>query len=195
MVKTPIPGTDWVRVITTEGNTFYTHKVRKESVWTVPDEIKDAVAALEQEQAEAKEEEEEEAEEEARKAEEEKEVKRIRSEVQDIVGKRKAEEAVLVDEVVISKKPRVEEDEDEDEDEESEEEEEWQKEAAAQLAAEAEEQRRIQEEQKKLEEEERAKQLAEAEAAQSKPLNMPNRVDLSLDEAKALFKVCFTLPD
>jgi hypothetical protein len=66
------------------------------------------------------------------------------------------------------------------------EEEDWQKEAAAQLAAEAEEDQRIREE-----EEKRAKEAEEAEAkAQEKQaLNMPDRVDFSLDEAKALFKV------
>ena len=183
-----------MRVVTTEGNTFYTHKVKKESVWTVPDEIKDAVAALELREAEEKEQGAQEDDEEARRIEVDREVERIKSEVQDLVGKRKAEEPVPVDELVISKKARVEDvEEDEDEEDDESEEEDWQREAAAQLAAEAEEQKRIQEEQKKLEEEERAKQLAEAEAAQSKQLNMPNRVDLSIDEAKALFKVLFLI--
>ncbi|OCH90979.1 hypothetical protein OBBRIDRAFT_729724 [Obba rivulosa] len=188
-VKTPIPGTDWLRVRTTEGNVFYSHKVRKESFWTVPDEIKDAVAALEREEREKEAREVEAA---ARKAEEQrlKEVERIKSEVEDIVGKRKAEEAVPVDEVVISKRQRVgESDEDEDEDEESEddEEEEWQREAAAQLAAEAEEAKKRQEEEKRRKEEEAKAKEAEMEKA-AKQLNMPERVDLSMDEAKALFK-------
>ena len=52
LVKTPVPGTDWLRVLTTEGNTFYTHTAEKRSVWTVPDEIKDAVAQLEKTEAE-----------------------------------------------------------------------------------------------------------------------------------------------
>ncbi|TDL21916.1 hypothetical protein BD410DRAFT_840299, partial [Rickenella mellea] len=51
--KTPIPGTDWLRVKTNEGNTFYTNKAKKESVWTVPEEIKDAVENLEKEEAAA----------------------------------------------------------------------------------------------------------------------------------------------
>lgn len=38
--KVPIEGTSWVRVKTSEGNTFYMNKASKESVWTVPDEIK-----------------------------------------------------------------------------------------------------------------------------------------------------------
>ena len=48
--KTIIPDTDgqWARVVTTAGNTFYTHLARKESVWTVPAEIAQQVAACEQ---------------------------------------------------------------------------------------------------------------------------------------------------
>ena len=53
-MKTPIPGTEWLRVLTTEGNTFYTHTTEKRSVWTVPEEIRDAVAQLEREEAEKK---------------------------------------------------------------------------------------------------------------------------------------------
>ena len=120
------------------------------------------------------------------------EVERIKSEVDEMVGKRKAEEPVPVDEVVITKKQKMDEDEDEDEDEEDsdEEEEDWQREAAAQLAAEAEEERKRQEEEKKRQDEE-AQRLKEAEKAKGAPqLNMPDRVDLSIDEAKALFKVC-----
>src|ERR1700709_318026 len=47
LLKTPIPGTEWLRVKTTEGNIFYSHKVKKQSLWTVPDEIKDVVEAFE----------------------------------------------------------------------------------------------------------------------------------------------------
>ena len=93
----------------------------------MPDEIKDAVAALEQREAEEKEQEAQEDDEEARRIEVDREVERIKSEVQDLVGKRKAEEPVPVDELVISKKARVEdveEDEDEEDDEEFEEEDE-----------------------------------------------------------------------
>lgn len=200
-MKTPIPGTDWIRVKTTEGNTFYSHKVDKRSLWTVPDEIKDAVESLEQEEHEKQEiEAEQEREEEARRAEEAKrrEVDRVKAEVKEAVGKRKAEEAVPVDEMVISKKARVDEDEDGegdaegDEDDEEEEEdsdmEDWQREAAAQLAAEAEEEKRKQEEAQKQQAEEE-KGRAKAEAEQKKALNMPERVDLSAEEAKALFKV------
>ncbi|KAH7929430.1 HSP90-domain-containing protein [Leucogyrophana mollusca] len=189
LVKTPIPGTEWLRVKTTEGNVFYSHKVKKESVWTVPEEIRDALETLEREEDEQRR---KEAEDTAKQIEEEREreVERIKAEVQDMV-KRKAEDPVPVDEVVISKKARIEEDEDGEDGEgdgnesEESEEEEWQREAAAQLAAEAEEERKRQEEDARA-----AKEAEEAEAkkAQEKQLNMPNRVDLSLDEAKALFK-------
>lgn len=191
LLKTPIPGTEWLRVKTTEGNIFYSHKAKKQSLWTVPDEIKDAVEALERaeghENAQAKEVE-------KLSFEEEQELKRLKAEMQGVV-KRKAEEPQPLDELVISKKARVEEEEDEvegerDEDEEEseeEEEEEWQREAAAQLAAEAEEEKkRLEEEVKEAKEAEET----EARAMQEKQLNMPDRVDLSLEEAKALFKVC-----
>jgi transcription elongation regulator 1 len=187
MVKTPIPGTEWLRVKTTEGNTFYTHKGRKESVWTVPEEIKDAVSALDEEERNA-----------AAQAEEaailaQQEVERVKAAAKESIGKRKAE-AIPVEEVIISKKAKVEDEEDEeDEDEEDEEdeseEEDWQREAAAQLAAEAEEEKKRQEEEQIRAEEAKAREAAEAEVQKTKPLNMPDRVDLSIDEAKALFKV------
>lgn len=195
-VKTPIPGTEWMRVKTTGGNTFYFHKLKKASLWTVPEEIKDALEKFEQEEAEAIEEsklkairEEEEA---AKRAEEERdrEVERIKAEVQNMV-KRKAQGDVLVDEVVVSKKPKLEEkaEEDSDESEEEEEEEDWQREAAEQLAAEAEVERKRQEEEA-LKEKELAEQ--EAKALQEKQIKIPDRVDLSIEEGKALFKVSVT---
>ncbi|OBZ70180.1 Endoplasmin [Grifola frondosa] len=173
LVKTPIPGTEWLRV-------------KKQSVWTIPDEIKDAVEAFDREEerkardAEAAK---VRAEEEKRKAVEERltELDRVKSEVQDIVAKRKAEEPVRW----------MNEDEDESEEEEgdeSEEEEEWQREAAAQLAAEAEEEKKRQEEERKSQEE-AARKVKERRIRKGMPqLNMPERVDLSIEEAKALFK-------
>ncbi|KDQ64486.1 hypothetical protein JAAARDRAFT_117992 [Jaapia argillacea MUCL 33604] len=188
VAKTPIPGTDWLRVKTTEGNIFYTHKVKKESFWTVPDEIKEAVETLELAEEEAKEREAKEKEEQLKHAAEQealKEIQRIKAEVGD-VGKRKAEEAIPVDEVVITKKARVE-DVEEDEDDGESEEEDWQREAAAQLAAEAEEEKKRQEEEAK-----KRKEEAEAEEKRLKQmsaqLKLPDRVDLSIEEAKALFK-------
>ncbi|THH19791.1 hypothetical protein EW146_g1461 [Bondarzewia mesenterica] len=191
LVKTSIPGTDWLRVKTTQGNTFYTHKAKKQSFWTVPDEIKEAVETLEateeEERVRQQEEKAQQEEEEAKKVamERDKEIKRIKAEVEGVV-KRKADQDIPMDEVVVSKKARVDDEaseEEEEESEESEEEEEWQREAAAQLAAEAEEEKRLQEEEEKRVKEE------EAKSNESKPqLNMPERVDLSIEEGKALFK-------
>ena len=48
--KIPIPGTTWTKVITTEGNVFYTEKTTKKSSWTIPDEISAEVKAYEAEQ-------------------------------------------------------------------------------------------------------------------------------------------------
>ncbi|KAH0839764.1 Hsp90 protein-domain-containing protein [Lanmaoa asiatica] len=204
LVKRPIPGTEWLRVRTTEGNTFYTHKGRKESVWIAPEEIKEGLLELERAEAHEAEQarlEQLEEEEEAVKIEREREeeVDRVKAEVQGLVKRRKRGELEPLDEVVITKKARVEEDggeededeegqneEDEEEEDESEEEEDWQKEAAAQLAAEAEE-----DEKRREEEAKRVKEVEEAEvkrAQEKQPLSMPDRVDLSLDEAKALFK-------
>ena len=150
-------------------------------MWIVPDEIKDAVELLNKEEAQAKTREDD-------VAEQEREIERVRMEVQEVV-KRKVEDISPSDEVVISKKPRVEdevEDEPEavestDDDEESEVED-WQREAAAQLAKEAEEEKKRQEE-----EEEREAQKAKESVPH---LPMPDRVDLSIEEGKALFKVC-----
>jgi transcription elongation regulator 1 len=38
--KTPILGTSWTRVKTTEGNVFYMNKETKQSEWVIPDDIK-----------------------------------------------------------------------------------------------------------------------------------------------------------
>ncbi|RDB22868.1 Transcription elongation regulator 1 [Hypsizygus marmoreus] len=187
LVKTPIPGTEWLRVRTTEGNIFYSHKVKKESVWVVPDDIKDAVEKLEKDERRKQDKAERDTADEASRAERERvlEVERVKGEVQELV-KRKAEDSTPLDEIVVAKKAKIEEEDEEEEAESDEsEEEEWQREAAAQLAAEAEAER------KRLEEEaEREKTEAETEAKriQSGQLNMPGRVDLSIDEAKALFK-------
>ncbi|KAI0268205.1 Hsp90 protein-domain-containing protein [Gloeopeniophorella convolvens] len=183
-IKTPIPGTDWLRVETNEGNVFYTNKTQKKSVWIVPDEIQEAVELLEKQEGENRARADQEAQERSLKdaeAEREREIERVRSEVQEAV-KRKAEEDLPLDEIIVSKKPRVEDqEEDEDEDEDESEEEEWQKEAAAQLAKEAEEEKKRQEEEAAQEEEAR-------KAKENAPrVPVPDRVDLSIEEGKALF--------
>lgn len=162
----------------------------------MPEEIKDAVEAFEraEEHEDTQKQQQEGKEVEKLGFEEEQELKRIKTEMQGLV-KRKAEEPQPLDEVVISKKARVEAEDEgegeegEDSDDESEEEE-WQREAAAQLAAEAEEEKkRLEEEARFIQEAEdlEAKKMQENERSQ---LNMPDRVDLSIEEAKALFKVC-----
>lgn len=173
LVKTPIPGTEWLRVRTTEGNVFYAHKVRKESVWVVPEEIKGAVEALQKKEQSHTSGDQEELDQTA-------EIHRVKEEVQSIV-KRKAEESIPLGEAV-AKKAKIEEAEEDDEDEGNEsEEEDWQREAAAQLAAEA--------EQEKIRQEQEKERLAkDAEAQSQVQLNIPDRVDLSVEEAKALFK-------
>lgn len=190
-IKTPIPGTDWLRVTTNQGNVFYTNKAKKESVWTIPDEIKDAVELLNKQEEDDKIQAGKQAQEETPsdvEAEQEREIERVRTELQEVVVKRKAEDIPQSDEIVISKKPRVEDrvggevdEADDTDDSEESEEEDWQREAAAQLAKEAEE-----EERRQREEDEKAK----AEEARTAPqITMPDRVDLSIEEGKALFKV------
>ncbi|KAG8773746.1 hypothetical protein FRB91_008223 [Serendipita sp. 411] len=45
--KTPVPDSLWIRVLTNRGNVFYANKETKESTWVMPEEIADAVAAME----------------------------------------------------------------------------------------------------------------------------------------------------
>lgn len=101
--------------------------------------------------------------------------------------KRKAENSAQGNEAA-SKKARIEDgEEDEDDSEEDAEEEEWQREAAEQLAAEAEQERL-----RKEAEEKQKKKESELEAQRAfgnAQIAMPQKVDLSLEEGKALFKV------
>ncbi|KAF8631941.1 hypothetical protein AX15_002109 [Amanita polypyramis BW_CC] len=189
LYKASIPGTDWLRIKTTEGNVFYSHKSRKESVWMVPDEIEDALKQLEQDERNKEEQSKAHPEPEGTRGEAMDE--RIKETV-----KRKAEEAVPVEEVVITKKPRTddsissEESEDDTSGGESEDDE-WQREAAKQLAAEAEEQKRKVEKQRQLEEAKKERETARAEeerTAERLQRQEPKQVDLSIEEAKALFK-------
>ena len=165
LVKTPIPGTEWLRVITSEGNTFYFHKVRKESVWAIPEEIRSAVEGLQTEE-------------------------RREQPTQDSISvnsKRKAEIPLVGDETVVNKRAKID-DDDGDNDEETSEDRDWQRQAAEQLATEAEEERkRVEAEMEKEKEEEVQRVRAAAE------IIMPQKVDLSIEEGKALFKVSLTL--
>ncbi|KAG6810417.1 hypothetical protein H0H92_011956, partial [Tricholoma furcatifolium] len=182
LVKTPIPGTDWLRVRTTEGNIFYSHQVTKESRWTIPEEIKGAVQTLLNKEkskpsidASTPEDREQAA-----------EIQRIKEEVQSMV-KRKADDTTL-DDVVATKKAKVEDvQEDEGSEDDESEEEDWEREAAAQLAAEAEEERiRQKEEKERLEK--------EAEAQRTAQLNMPERTLLREKEINPLHPWDTSLP-
>ncbi|GAA6000943.1 hypothetical protein JCM5350_005595, partial [Sporobolomyces pararoseus] len=53
--KLLIPSTDWIRVVTNKGNVFYNNSKTKESVWNVPEEIKDLVEELLKEKEKEKE--------------------------------------------------------------------------------------------------------------------------------------------
>ncbi|KAF8165360.1 Hsp90 protein-domain-containing protein [Crassisporium funariophilum] len=178
LIKTPIPGTEWLRVTTTEGNIFYSHKLKKESVWVVPEELKAALETLQAEelrhQATAN-------------TNSANTNRQHPSENGQTVSKRKAEDIAHVDELAATKKAKVEEEEDGDsEEEEEEEEEDWQRDAAEQLAAEA-----TQERERVEMERERENELKLLELQQTSPaaaIIMPQKVDLSIEEGKALFK-------
>ena len=173
LVKTLIPGTEWLRVVTTEGNTFYSHKLKKESVWAIPEEIRSVVEGLQ--------------------AEERRQQDSANSQLEDptqdaisVNSKRKAEISLVGDEVAVNKRAKIDDDDgdDEDNDKESSEGEDWQQQAAEQLAAEAEaERKRVEAEMEKEKEVEVQRLQAAAE------IIMPQKVDLSIEEGKALFKV------
>ena len=171
LFKTPIPGTDWLRVMTTDGNIFYSHKVKKESVWGIPEELKTALEALQGQERQH----------------EEHFVPPPPIVKSPQVGKRKAIDAQPFEELALNKKARVEEgsSEEEEEEEEEEEDEEWQREAVKQLAAEAEEER--------IRSLEREKEAA-IEAQHIREQAIPQRMDLSIEEGKALFKVIASSP-
>ncbi|KAG8729188.1 hypothetical protein FRC11_009330, partial [Ceratobasidium sp. 423] len=163
--KTPIPDTPWIRVVTNLGNVFYTHTDRKESVWTCPEEIADAVAELEREEEAAKEAEREQemrekAEREQREKEEQEklEVERVRKEAEAAGAKRKAEESGEN----ATKKPRMEEEDGEEA---------WQRQVAEEMA----------------QEDEPAPGKKNAETAVPPAFKVPDQVKLNPDEAKALF--------
>lgn len=198
LVKTPIPGTDWLRVKTTEDNIFYTHKGLKESFWVVPDEIRAAVEALKSIESQTAEESQVQQQDHMQSSEAERvrqeqaiEVERIKTEVQGAL-KRRAEEPTLLQDVVKTKKLRSEEQQNRESadeytgDEEHESEEEWQREATAELLAEAEAEKLLKEEARPEQEKEEAEAM---KIGNNRQLNIPDRVDLSLEEAKALFKV------
>lgn len=209
--KTPVPGTPWLRVKTTEGNIFWTHKERKESVWNVPEEIKELVEEMEREEKENElkeievkaqkklEDREREAAEITRK--EREELARVMEEVKDAVaaGKRKAAEPAEGDRISEHKKPRVADVQDEEPDEQ------WQRKIADEMVAEVEaeaadnaaqptQEANDPEIEHSLTSDDKGSRQ-DSTTPPDKPNNsqpsfkVPDRVDLSIEEAKALFKV------
>ncbi|ODO08781.1 transcription elongation regulator 1 [Cryptococcus wingfieldii CBS 7118] len=190
--KLPIPGTTWVRVITNEGNVFYFEKEAKRSEWTVPEEIKDAVAELHLQEKERRE---EAKRQEGQKLEQErieklKELERMRSDLEDekrrnreqLEGERKRKVEEGGDDAGRGKKTKVEEDDEHAAGPEDEEDEEaWMKAVAEEFAEKDAADKKNQDE-----EEERAKN-AEAEAAK-KVFAVPEKVNVSIEEGRALFK-------
>jgi transcription elongation regulator 1 len=215
--KIPIPGTTWTKVSTTAGNIFYTEKESKRSSWTIPDEIQEEVAAYEEsvKQAEREREEAERREKEKERLDVLKERERIRLEIEEerqlkreLEEERRAQEREAqrkrkemdqadatdnhddierpskvqrVDEEVVS-----EDDAEEGEGQagplDEEDEEAWQKAVAAEIAAE----HAIAEAEKKAQ---KAAAKAEQEEAKRAVFHAPAKVDLTLEEGRALFKV------
>ncbi|EIW70763.1 hypothetical protein TREMEDRAFT_61270 [Tremella mesenterica DSM 1558] len=212
--RVPIPNTTWTRVTTTEGNVFYFEKESKRSEWTVPDEIKDAVEAFDNEEKKKKEEEQK-----LKKEKERLEKEKVRLELEEerkrlveqgLERKRKAEEAIAQAKNEERKSKvaktikgedegeRSEEDEnhlqgdgeegDEGEDEEGDygpvdedDEAAWQRAVAAEFAeadAALEAEREREKEETEMKEEEAVKQV----------FSVPEKVTVSLEEGKALFK-------
>ncbi|KAG8974052.1 hypothetical protein FRC05_007968 [Tulasnella sp. 425] len=184
--KTPIPGTAWSRVKTSEGNVFYFHKERKESVWEIPEEIAEAVAEFEREEEE-------------QRAQEERSptpppaafgIGRLFA----AEGKRKAEDPIPEVTKAKGKKPKVVvEDEKsiaapdvemangeaEDDDEA------WQRQVAEEMAAE-EESAKKEKQGDKTEEQEKSDEKDKKEPPEDS--NKPPQVNLSPEEARAMFK-------
>lgn len=192
LFKKQVPETNWLRVITNLGNVFYFDKSEKKSLWTIPHEVASAVTAMEEQERADELKAQQDILDRLTEVEEDKQaqVDRVKKEMKGII-KRKPDEETPIDELVIAKKARIDGESEDDDESEEDEEEEWQREAAAQLAAEAEEERKRQEEeQKRKEEEEKQQKEVEAEGQSTAGrFNMPERVDLSTEEAKALFKV------
>jgi transcription elongation regulator 1 len=181
--KVEIPGTSWTRVTTSEGNVFYFEKESKRSEWTIPEEIKEAVEAMDAAKREEKEREEREKKEkeEQERIERIKERERIRLQIQEEKEKkRKAREEGGEGDGEEREAKKVKEDEYEPEGEEDQEA--WAKAVAAEFAD--------QDAATKAKEEEDKAKAAEAEQeAVKKVFSAPGKVNMSVAEGRALFKV------
>lgn len=203
--KVAIPGTTWQRVTTSEGNVFYFEKATKRSEWTIPDEIKDAVEAFDREEEEKKQREEQEEKErvERERLERLKERERIRLEVEEErAKKRKAthengDSAKKLRTEVSGDDGKVKKDGEDGEEGEGEDgayapadeddEDAWQRAVAAEFAE--------QDAKAKEEEEEQKEKVKDTEAEAAKKIfAVPEKVNVSLEEGRALFKVCKATP-
>ncbi|KAK4683836.1 transcription elongation regulator 1, partial [Tremellales sp. Uapishka_1] len=169
--KIVIPGTSWTRVTTNEGNTFYFEKESKRSEWSVPDEIRDAVETFDRGVKE-----EEERKEKERREEELRELERIRLEVQEETKKRKIENAVEEREKKIAKTEQEALGPADEEDEEA-----WMKAVAAEF-------KDVDQEKKDEKKKEKEDRLRAEEEAAKQVFAVPDKVNVSVEEGRALFK-------
>lgn len=205
-VKVPIPGTSWQRITTNEGNVFYFEKETKRSEWTIPEEIQEAVEVLEAEEK-AKAEEDERLRKEAVEQERREkllEMERLGQEVEE-GRKKKAEEAERKrkmreaeadgepdDQEPAPKVPKRAADGDDEEDEEADEgeygpqdeadEAAWMQAVAAEFAA---------ADAAKAAEAANITQVSQGNAAEAakQVFSVPDKVNVSQEEGRALFKV------
>jgi transcription elongation regulator 1 len=205
--KVTVPGTGWQRITTTDGNVFYFEKESKRSEWSVPDEIKEEVAEMEAEEKRLSEEaaKQEREKKEADRLERLREQERVRAEIEEerkkklayIAAKRKADAEAKEGQAKKAKTEVQDEeggeaeqkDAEADDGEEAfgpdgeEDEEEWMKAVAAEFA---------QADQEKEAKEDKARQETKinTEEAAQKIFAVPEKVNVSLEEQRALFKVC-----
>ena len=173
--KVPVPGTEWLKVTTNLGNIFWTHTGRKESVWTVPDEIKEIVEQMEQEKILQQKEAEMAAAAESR-------IPKRKAEEKEHESRGKAKKPKTVEspkpEPPKSEAPGPEtvEDQPAEDDDEA-----WQRQMAEEMAMVEETQASPEPAPPRMTKAEAAKQI----------FDVPAKVDISLEEGKALFKVFY----
>ena len=188
-----IPGTTWTRVTTNEGNVFYFEKETKRSEWSVPEDIREDVAALEaEEQAKRQQVEKEDREQtEKERLERLKEMERVRLEVMEdrkrqAVKRKEREENGEAGEP-DAKVAKQEEGDGEFGPQNEEDEEAWMKAVAAEFA-----------DADKAVEAEKVRDKAaverEEEEAAKKVFSVPEKVNVTLEEGRALFKVGSSRP-
>lgn len=185
--KVEVPGTTWTRVTTSEGNVFYFEKESKRSEWTVPEEIKDAVAAMDQVERDEKEraEREKKEQEEKERIERIKERERIRLQIEEEREKKRKireENGEDAEEDRESKVPKKDYEPENEEDSEA-----WSKAVAAEFAE-------LDAATKAKEEENKAEAEREEQEAAKKVFSAPGKVNVTVAEGRALFKASHITP-